>query len=206
MPPIKEVNYFDHISRSRHPDRSARNAVRVRDDRDRRFLEAMDELCTQQHIDLDRYAQLFAPKGPLLSGDVSPAYCIVPEEIIDRIMERFPDLKVIFMARDPVERAWSDLSMGAHLGGMQQFDATKTDDVIRKLLHPDIVMRSFQSASIARWQRHVSPAHFRVFFFDDLQSDPAEMRRSVVRFLGADPEKFHARARAEQKINETQEK
>lgn len=121
MPPLKEVNYFDHMSRSRHPERSARSNLRLRDERDRRFLEAMENLCAQQHIDLDLYAQLFAPKGSLLSGDVSPAYCIVPEEIIARIVDRFPELKVVFFARDPVERAWSDLSMAVQYGGVRSF-------------------------------------------------------------------------------------
>lgn len=206
MPPLKEVNYFDHMSRSRHPDRCARSNLRLRDERDRQFLDAMESLCRQQHIDLDRYAQLFAPKGPLLSGDVSPAYCIVPEEIIARIVERFPNLKVIFIARDPVERAWSDLSMGVSAGGMRPFDASNRDEVIRNLLHPDIVMRSFQSTIVARWQRHVPPEQFRVYFFDDLESNPGEMRRSIIRYLGGDPEKSNSRAKTERKINESEKK
>ena len=145
MPPLKEVNYFDHMSRSRHPERSARSNLRLRDERDRRFLEAMENLCAQQHIDLDLYAQLFAPKGSLLSGDVSPAYCIVPEEIIVRIVDRFPELKVIFLARDPVERAWSDLSMAVQYGGVRSFDTNDTAAVMRNLFHPDMITRSFQS-------------------------------------------------------------
>ncbi len=145
MPPLKEVNYFDAMTRSRHPDRAARSHLRLRDDRDRRFLKAMESLCSQHHIDLDRYAQLFAAKGPLLSGDISPAYCIVPEEIIAQIAKRFPELKVVFIARDPVERAWSDLSMAIRTGGMRTFDATDSEEVLRRLFHPDIIMRSFQS-------------------------------------------------------------
>ncbi len=206
MPPLKEVNYFNQMCRSRHPERAARSNLRLRDERDRHFLEAMESLCAQQHIDLDRYAQLFAPKGSLLSGDVSPAYCIVPEEIIAQIVNRFPELKVIFIARDPVERAWSDLSMAVRYGGMQSFDTNNGDEVLRRLLHPDIVMRSFQSAIVARWQRHVSPERFRLYFFDDLQSDPAEMRRSIIRFLGADLEKSDGGSRAVQKINKTEKK
>ena len=42
MPPLKEVNYFDSMSRLRHPDRAARSNLRLRDDRDRRFLKAME--------------------------------------------------------------------------------------------------------------------------------------------------------------------
>ena len=206
MPPLKEVNYYDHMSRSRHPDRAARSHLRLRDERDRRFLAAMEDLCTQQHIDLDRYAQLFAPKGELLSGDISPAYCILPAEIIARIIDRFPDLKVIFLARDPVERAWSDLSMGIRYGGIRPFDAGNTNEVLRNLLHPDIVMRSFPSMIVERWQQHVPNEQFRVYFFDDLESEPVKTRRSIIRFLGGDPEKSHGDAKAARRINESEKK
>ena len=203
MPPLKEVNYFDHMSRSRHPERSARSNLRLRDERDRRFLEAMENLCAQQHIDLDLYAQLFAPKGSLLSGDVSPAYCIVPEEIIVRIVDRFPELKVVFFARDPVERAWSDLSMAVQYGGVRSFDTNDTAAVMRNLFHPDMITRSFQSAIVGRWQRHLPDDRFRVYFFDDLQSDPEQTRRGIVSFLGGDPDKSSRKVKAPRKFNET---
>jgi hypothetical protein len=206
MPPLKEVNYFDHMSRSRHPERSARSNLRVRDERDRRFLEAMENLCAQQHIDLDLYAQLFAPKGSLLSGDVSPAYCIVPEEIIARIVERFSELKVIFLARDPVERAWSDLSMAVHYGGIRSFDANDTAAIMRNLLHPDMITRSFQSTIVMRWQSHLADDRFRVYFFDDLQSDPELSRRDIVHFLGGDANKSNPKMKTARKFNETGKK
>ena len=202
MPPLKELNYFDQMSRSRHPDRSARSKLSLRDERDRHFLDALESLCAVPCIDLERYAQLFAPKGSLLSGDISPAYCIVPEEIIAAIIKHFPDLKVIFLARDPVERAWSDLSMGVRLGGIRPFDMTDSDQVVRHLFHPDIIMRSYPSTIVARWRRYVRPDLFRVYFFDDLERKPAEIRRSILHFLGADPEKPSGRVKADHKINE----
>jgi Sulfotransferase family len=206
MPPLKEINYFFSMSRSRHPDRAARSKLRPRDERDRRFLRAMEDLCTQPQIDLDRYAQLFSPKGPLLSGDVSPGYAVVPEEIIAQIVKRFPELKVIFIARDPVERAWSNLSVAIRSGRMRAFDASQSEEVQRQLLHPDIVMRSFPSVIVERWQRHIRPELFRIYFFDALESEPMQLRRSIIEFLGGDPEKASRGVKPDQKINETKAK
>jgi hypothetical protein len=42
---------------------------------------------------------------------------------------------------------------------------------------------------VARWKRYVHPDRFRIYFFDDLQRNPTELRRSVLDFLGADPDK-----------------
>jgi hypothetical protein len=67
-------------------------------------------------VDLENYGRLFELKGSLPSGDISPAYSMLNDEIIERVVNYFPNLKVIFLARDPVERAWSQLSMGCVSG------------------------------------------------------------------------------------------
>jgi len=149
----------------------------------------MKDLSDQSYIDLENYGQLFRHKGDRVSGDISPAYSALNDEIIERVVNHFPDLKVIFLARDPVERAWSQLSMGVRLGMISRFDATDADEVIRNLLNPGVLARSHPSKTVARWKRYVRPEHFRVYFFDDLEKNPAELRRKILHFLGGDPNK-----------------
>ncbi len=127
MPPIKELHYFDELSkvqRARPPC--------CRDERDVRFLESIKSLSARPSIDLENYARLFEPKGSLHSGDITPTYSTLSDEIIRRIVEYFPNLKVIFLARDPVERAWSHLSMEVHYGQIEPFDVTDITDVNRQ--------------------------------------------------------------------------
>lgn len=196
MPPTKELRYFDEMSRSRHPVDWRK--ARPRDQRDRFFLAEMESLCSTPFIDRERYGRLFAPKRELLSGDVTPVYSIVPEEMIVTIMDYFPALKIIFIARDPVERAWSALSMGVRNGGLSPFDVTNPDVVIQHLFHPDILCRSFPSLTVARWRRYVPAEQMHIYFYDDLMTDSARLRTEIILFLGADPKK--ARVPADQKI------
>lgn len=184
MPPVKELHYLDSLNRTKR-----RGPPRSKDERDACFLEGINDLSMQSHIDLDNYGRLFRHKGPLLSGDISPAYSTLTDEIIERVVNRFPNLKVVFLARDPVERAWSQLSMGVRLGMINKFDATDPDEVVCNLLNPGVLVRSHPSKIVARWRRYVRPENFGVFFFDDLKENPAELRGSMVRFLGGDPEK-----------------
>ena len=184
MPPIKELHYFDQLNRTKrvHPPRCG-------DERDTSFLESMENLRGRFYLDLDSYGRLFCHKGALLSGDISPAYSTLNDEIIARVVDRFPNLKVIFLARDPVERAWSQLSMGMRLGMIRSFDISDPEEVIRNLLNPGVLIRSHPSKIVARWRRYIRPEDFRVYFFDDLKESPAELRRSILLFLGGDPDK-----------------
>jgi Sulfotransferase family len=191
MPPFKELHYFDQLARTHT------SPPRPRDTRDRCFLERLTRLNSRSYIDVEEYARLFEAKGPLLSGDITPAYSMLSEELIERIVTRFPDLKVIFLARDPVDRAWSQLSMGVRLRNISSFDVTDADAVIRTLLTPGVLLRSYPSKTVARWKRYVPPERFRVYFFDDLEKNPSELRRSILLFLGADPNKPSGRLRAD---------
>ena len=184
MPPIKELHYFDQLSRvqrSAHPH--------CRDERDLRFLESLNCLSAKPYVDLQNYGRLFEPKGSLLSGDISPNYSTLSSKLIRQIIGYFPNLKVIFLARDPVERAWSHLSMEVRSRKIELFDATDIDVVNQYLLRRGMLLRSFPSAVVARWKRYVHPDRFRIYFFDDLQRNPTELLRSILYFLGADPDK-----------------
>src|SRR5437667_10877479 len=99
--------------------------------------------------------------------------------MIQRVVEYFPKLKVIFLARDPVERAWSHLSMEVRYRQIGPFDVTDIDEVNRNLLRRGMLLRSYPSATVARRKRHVHPDLFRVYFFDELQRNPTELRRSI---------------------------
>ena len=192
MPPVKELHYFDQLSRVQravHP--------RCRDERDQRFLEGLKSLSVETSIDLENYGRLFESKASLCSGDISPNYSTLSNEVIRKIVGYFSNLKVIFLARDPVERVWSHLSMEVHYRQIERFDATDINEVNRNLLRRGMLLRSYPSAVVARWKRYVDPERFRVYFFDDLQNNPAELRHSILRFLGADPDKPGSRSSAD---------
>jgi sulfotransferase family protein len=192
MPPLKELHYLDQLARVRRS-----SSPRSRDERDLRFLSGITSLSAKPHIDLEQYGRLFEPKGTLLSGDISPNYSTLSDKIIRRVVRFFPDLKVIFLARDPVERIWSHLSMEVQYHQIEKFDVTDIDEVNRKLLRRGMLLRSYPSAIVARWKRHVHPDRFRIYFFDDLQRNPTELRRSILDFLGADPDKPASRVAAD---------
>jgi hypothetical protein len=199
MPPVKELRYFDRRGPSaasvnlgrraeenleRTNRRQEKLALRPLDQRDIDFLDAYVHM-PWWRTDLDAYTRLFALKGDLLSGDITPDYSTLAERQIARIMRRFPKAKVVFIARDPVERVWSHLTMHMRRGTIARgLDAA---GVMRLLRQRFVVERSYPSQIVARWRRHVPDEQFGLFLFDDLVADADGLRRRVLSFLGGDP-------------------
>ena len=48
---------------------------------------------------------------------------------------------------------------------------------------------SFPSAVVKAWNEAAPQLSFRTFLFDDIREKPAEVRREILTYLGADPEK-----------------
>ncbi|MEY2546227.1 MAG: hypothetical protein QOG48_1344 [Verrucomicrobiota bacterium] len=191
MPPLKELHYFDRAGRSARElrsestDRIAEARRQARNEDDLRFLDLFTQLRGKEDVDLVTYAALFATKGERLAGDITPGYSALEETMVRRVVESFAGTKIIFFARDPVERAWSQLSMWVRHGVIERGKI----DIDGFLNDPAVRARSFPSKIVARWRQFVRPELFRVYFFDDLVRDAAGLRHEIISFLGRDAEK-----------------
>jgi len=199
MPPIKEIHYLERAFPNRvakkilQADRDWRNNQRLK--RGKRGLEDRDIAFVQEHeaarrrpMNLEVYAGLFRLKNQQISGDITPSYGTMPDDVIRRVMARFPLLKIILLVRDPISRAWSHFCM-KHRGGKIQTEDLRDPDRFRALLQESKAVRTGSPAAIAQnWLDHVAVEQFRFYFFEDIVSKPADVREHVMRFLGANSE------------------
>ncbi|WP_421722890.1 sulfotransferase [Bauldia sp.] len=201
MPPIKELHYFDRrrpspraakfIARAetnlnRFNQRRARRSMRPLNGEDIGFLKGYIDLPWRRR-NPDAYAKLFAAKGERIAGDITPDYCILRPEAIARVVRRFPEAKVVFIARDPVERVWSQLIMHMRKGSL---DPNLDDAEIMRVVDKKFVARrTYQTDIVARWRRYVPESQFGLFLFDDLMAHPIDLRHRILTFLGADSAK-----------------
>ena len=205
MPPIKEFRYLDHPYpkmknavqfvqlAARSPDRVrrrlAKRGAREWTSQDLEFLREASAL-DGERMDILRYNSLFRFKGELLSGDISPGYSGLDDEVVKQVAEHIPQTKIVFLVRDPVARVWSGISMLYRHG---KFDADILSDPrrFREELERRTGMknRSAPTEVVERWTRCAPAIPFRYFLFDEIESDPEESRRKILLYLGADPGK-----------------
>lgn len=200
MPPIKEFHYLDRrgmpkVGRAEKllnltPKRLEKRFANRRpwDESDYAFLR--EAITMEGPLDLKRYANLFRFKGNLLSGDITPGYSAIGEDMIAEVNRALPGLKIILLIRDPVARAWSQISMANR---HDNFDANlieKPQSLAAFLEDSELVGdRSFPTRIARRWMRAGPNLDLRWFFFDDIEQRPQMARSDILKFLGADPEK-----------------
>ena len=200
MPPIKELHYFNenvHVkwalplfrrarwNLERLNSKLARSHMRTLEPGDVDWLEALIWL-RGKPIDFQHYARLFAPRGAKLSGDITPTYAIIAEPKVRAVQATFPEAKLVYIAREPIARFWSQYAM---LARQRNWRDVESLDTVRQFAETGSGVRHSSIVdNVARW-RDANPEHFGFFFFDDLIADPVDLRARVIGYLGADPGK-----------------
>ena len=116
LPPVKELHYFDRLETKRTIlDPKERRRVGVK-----RLLSLDPWLVSywfRARSD-EWYARLFraAKANGLVAGEITPAYATLDETVLRRIKRMNDTIKLIFVMRDPVERAWSAVNNAAKKG------------------------------------------------------------------------------------------
>jgi len=62
---------------------------RCKDARDALFMEKLDQLSARPCLDLVGYGKLFELKGALLSGDISPSYSMLKDDLVEQVIGLF---------------------------------------------------------------------------------------------------------------------
>ena len=142
--------------------------------------------------DYDLYHQRVGGAASLLRGDDTPIYLYWPN-CLERIKAYSPAVKLIFLFRDPVERAWSHWRMEYVRGhetrpfawcireGRERLAASDTPGFHR---HFSYVERGFYASQLQRAYAQFDPDQILVLLSSDLRQDPTAAVTRVCRFLG----------------------
>jgi hypothetical protein len=156
--------------------------------RDRQFYAAARELAAKSDdvFDLDAYVRLFAPGRGKLTGDISPSYAAMSQAQIRRSLPVLEPGHIFMIARDPIARFWSHLSMlyRARVYGDVDYGSLET---AQRFFHDPLRSgHHFPTRIFDLWASELGPHRIKVFFFDDIAQRPAEALRRIVDFIGAD--------------------
>lgn len=129
---------------------------------------------------MSSYASLF--KGNKPAGDITPAYAILSKETVANIHKHFPDIKIIYIMRNPVERFWGATKM--HFLEHKKISSQDlTDDMIMQHFNK-VDIRNDYLHTMNTWESFYPRDNIFYGFYDELRSDPGNFIGSIENFLG----------------------
>ena len=129
------------------------------------------------------YDSLFPPRYAI-RGEITPEYALLSEDMIRSIVGDYPDLKAIYLLRNPVDRSWSGYRYNVTRSGQDRSDQAAMDGFLTRSA---AIERAAYADHIDRWARHLKPGHLLVGFYDALQHHPQALLSDISRFLECSP-------------------
>ncbi len=155
---------------------------------DHEYINSQIPILPKSFVAQVRYARYFI-RGSLLrkvKGEFTPAYAILPVEIIKIIRAWMPDLKLIYVMRDPVDRAWSHARKDyQHYYGKPLQEAS-VDELVEYFKQPAVANRGDYATCLTNWFSSFPRERFFIAFTDEISGEPADLLDRMLEFLGVD--------------------
>jgi len=133
---------------------------------------------------LRHYFGKFEPGHDKVKGELTPGYATLPEDRIRFIRQIMPNVKLIFIARDPVYRSWSEAYMNLVVKPGKQLSDINDDEFIRYLTTGDCPRRSDYVNILDTWSSVFPSSQLFLGTLDEIEQSPDQLLTRLFRFLG----------------------
>lgn len=132
-------------------------------------------------------------------GEITPSYMMIDCIDIDSIKAINSEMRIIFIIRDPIERAWAGVKYKSKYSGVS-INLEDDSQVIEQLKSPPFIGHGDYVGSINRFLSVFDRAQILLCFYDAIICDPKALLYKIFDFLGVDPDKGYY-GDFEQKVN-----
>jgi len=134
----------------------------------------------------DWYASLFEPRKGRVAGEITPNYSVLGRDAVSHVHGLMPEAKILFMMRNPVERAWSQAVMYFDKIERQSVGGV-SEEQIRKFVSTQSSLLTNYLRTLENWRAYYPDEQIFVGFMEDVHFQPEGLLSSVCEFLGVDP-------------------
>ena len=141
----------------------------------------------QDGAGLNGYLENFAEAKPnQIKGEKSPSY-LVSQEAPSRIHKHFPEVKIIAILRNPIDRAYSAYWHGRRVGAIETTttfgQAVRNYKVNQGKPYGDMVTPGFYSQQIARYLNFFPLKQLHIISFESTLNQSSDELHGVLKFL-----------------------
>lgn len=124
------------------------------------------------------YTDLFPDAAPLIQGEITPAYAILKKSQIKEIWETYPNLRLLYIIRNPIERAWSSALMALYRAEMTPSEASD-QWFIDHFCSEGSMKRGDYRACLETWLSCYPKYQIGLYLFDQIQSNPKALIKKI---------------------------
>ena len=132
---------------------------------------------------IDWYRGLFRSDEPCLEGEITPAYAILAPERIRECHAHFPHIRLVYLIRNPIERAWSSALMALTRAEMTLPEASDRW-FIDHFSSAGSRARGDYAACIAAWTGVYTKEQLLIRPFEMLRDQPRDLLADVCAHIG----------------------
>lgn len=130
------------------------------------------------------YRSLFADAGKRVCGEITPGYSVLSAERIARVAELMPNVKLILLLRNPVERAWSQARMNLIKQTGRAFEQIDAQLFYDHFVSAHSRRRGDYPAMLDRWLNAFDPSQLFIGFYEQIINEPRKLIADVLRHIG----------------------
>jgi hypothetical protein len=172
LPRMKELHFFDE---ERPDDPEDRSGLRWH----RSFYFDMSDPAHMRW-----YWRQFRNARDRPKGEITPAYSTLSATRVRLIFDKIPRLRIIYILRNPIDRAWSSLrKMVWYQKGARHRLMRDRDWLLRTVMHPELLERGDYRNIIETWEGIFPHENFLYLFHDDIEADEQRVLGRVYAFL-----------------------
>src|SRR4051794_30915368 len=159
----------------------------------RLFVPAIKEVkyfsCFCNWLDFGWYLDYFRTAKGVVKGEASPSYAALPPERIRLVRELLPDVKLVFLMRDPIARAWSHVRHAFRYRESVFADWQGDFEDVPDSLWREALRNAWSLASgdylgqLRRWLEVFPRDQLFVGFYESIASEPDDLLRHVLDFV-----------------------
>jgi len=221
LPPIKELHYFDRDTSYPSPSflfsESLRTRLHGQEPHNILFRDKLISTMSQQLLSKDTqkihwlnkfffsefsdewYVSLFDEGKGKLRGEITPSYSIISQQDIHHIRTLFPELKIILVIRDPVERAWSQARF--YMKHNKLALDSSAQEIKAFLDSPAQESRSNYSEILNNWESVYPKEQIFIGFYGDILANSSSFIVKICDFLGVGSKKILQSNALSKKVN-----
>jgi hypothetical protein len=131
------------------------------------------------------YLSLYDAPG-LVAGQIEPTYATLPLDTIRTVHTLLPEARLLYLMRDPIERAWSSVTKSTARNRNRPMARVPEQEIFAKIDRSALAMSRYRE-HIERWERVYPREQILYVFFEEIETQPALLLERVLRFLGVAP-------------------